>query len=116
METDVRAKSNNLRKFGVDIVGDIGWGTHLCQFYQTKQDLIDILIPYFAEGLMNNEFCMWITSVPLEVVEAKEELMKAVLDLDERISARAKRQIEILSYTDWYLVDGQFNVDKVLEG
>lgn len=26
---------------------DVLWGTHFCQFYDTKQDLIDILIPYF---------------------------------------------------------------------
>jgi len=36
-----------LRKFGIDIVGDIPWGTHFCQFYQTKEDLIDILCPLF---------------------------------------------------------------------
>lgn len=43
-----RAAGFELRKFGIDIVGDVAWGTHFCQFYQTKQDLIDILVPYFA--------------------------------------------------------------------
>ena len=105
-------KTNSPRKFGADIVGDIAWGTHLCQFYQTKQDMIDILVPYFVEGLRNNEFCMWITSLPLEVAEAKEELRKAVPDLDNCIQ---RGQIDIRPYTDWYLIDGQFNADKVLE-
>ena len=27
-------------------MGDIPWGTHVCQFYQTKEDLVDILVPY----------------------------------------------------------------------
>ncbi|MEN4018226.1 MAG: MEDS domain-containing protein [Methanobacterium sp.] len=54
-------------------------GTHFCQFYQTKEDLIDVLIPYFKAGLENNEFCMWITSEPLFKKEAKKKaLQKAV--------------------------------------
>ncbi len=27
------------------------WGIHFCQFYQTKEDLMDILVPYFKAGL-----------------------------------------------------------------
>jgi len=60
------------RKTGIDIIGDVPWGTHFCQFYQTKQDLIDILVPYFKAGLENNEFCMWVTSEPLNKKEAEE--------------------------------------------
>ena len=37
-----------VRKSGLDFVGDIAWGTHMCQFYKTKQDLIDVLVPYFV--------------------------------------------------------------------
>jgi len=43
------------RKTGIDVIGDVPWGTHLCQFYQDKRDLIDILVPYFKAGLENNE-------------------------------------------------------------
>jgi len=32
-----------LRKTGISVVGDMPWGTHLCHFYETKQDLLDIL-------------------------------------------------------------------------
>ncbi len=71
-----------LRKSGIDIIGDVPWGTHFCQFYQTKEDLIEILVPYFKAGLENNEFCMWVTSEPLETEEAKEVLKRAVPDLD----------------------------------
>jgi len=40
-----------LRNSGIDIIGDVPWGTHFCQFYQTKKDLMDILVPYFKAGL-----------------------------------------------------------------
>jgi len=41
----------DLRKTGISIVGDVPWGTHFCYFYETKQDLLDILVPYFKAGL-----------------------------------------------------------------
>jgi PAS domain S-box-containing protein len=109
----VKQKETSLRKFGIELVGDVPWGTHLCQFYETKEDLIDILVPYLAEGLRNNEFCIWITSPPLEVEEAKRALRKAIPELDQYIQ---KGQIEILPYTKWYLLGGEFDADRVLQG
>ena len=94
-------------------MGAIPWGTHLCQFYESKDDLIDILVPYFTEGLRNNEFCMWITSLPLEVNEAKKALQEAVPDLDEYIK---KGQIEIISYDNWYLIDDKCDSNRVMKG
>ncbi|MHC4363643.1 MAG: MEDS domain-containing protein, partial [Planctomycetota bacterium] len=44
-----------VRNSGIKVIGDVPWGTHLCQFYKTKEDLIDILVPYFKAGLQNNE-------------------------------------------------------------
>ncbi|MDQ1329352.1 MAG: hypothetical protein QG641_2641, partial [Candidatus Poribacteria bacterium] len=102
-----------LRKSGVDFIEDFPWGTHFCQFYQTKEDLIDILVPYFKAGLENNEFCMWITSEPLDAEDAKQALKKAVKDLNSYIK---KGQIEILDYTQWYTKTGEFNTDIVLNG
>jgi len=102
-----------MRKTGIDILGDAPWGTHFCQFYQTKEDLIDILVPYFKAGLENNEFCMWVTSEPLNSEVAKRSLKQAVKNLEGYIR---KGQIEILDYTDWYTEEGVFEADKVLKG
>ncbi len=102
-----------LRNSGIDIIGDVPWGTHICQFYQTKEDLFDILIPYFKAGLENNEFCLWVTSQPLEIKESKEALRKAVPDLDFYLE---KGQIEIISYADYYLKDGIFDLIGALNG
>ncbi|MHC4640365.1 MAG: MEDS domain-containing protein [Planctomycetota bacterium] len=102
-----------MRKTAIEIVGDVPWGTHFCQFYQTKEDLIDILVPYFKAGLENNEFCMWITSEPLNSEDAKRALKKKVKNLDDYIK---KGQIEILDYSQWYTKPGYFDSDKVLEG
>jgi PAS domain S-box-containing protein len=104
---------NPERKSGISILGDVPWGTHLCYFYQTKQDLVDILVPYFKTGLENNEFCMWVISEPLTVEEARAELQRAVKDLDQY---NKKGQIELLHFGQWYTRAGKFDPDKVLRG
>jgi len=101
------------RKFGLDFVGDIPWGTHFCQFYETKHDLVDILVPYFAKGLRSNEACMWVTSEPLEVEEATAALEKVVPNIDRFIE---NGQLLILPYKEWYLKGGTFDADRVLQG
>jgi PAS domain S-box-containing protein len=101
-----------LRKSGIQIIGDIPWGTHFCQFYKTKKDLIDILVPYFKAGLENNEFCMWITSKPLCEKDAIKSLSKALPDFDRYMK---KGQIEIIPYEKWYLRYGLFNHKRVLK-
>ena len=105
------AMSTELRRSGIDIIGDVSWGTHFCQFYRTAQDLLDILVPYFVAGLQNNEFCMWITSEPLGRGAAEKALAEALPDLERYVR---KGQIEILPYTDWYLREGTFDSARVL--
>ena len=102
-----------LRSSGIKILGRVPWGAHFCQFYQTRKDLLDILVPYFRAGLESNEFCMWICSEPLGVAEAKKALGKAVPGLTQHIR---KGQIEILPHTQWYLRKGKFSSGRVLKG
>ncbi|MGZ4912771.1 MAG: MEDS domain-containing protein [Halobacteriota archaeon] len=102
-----------LRKFGVDIVGDVPWGTHLCMFYATKDDLAEILVPYFAEGLRSNEACMWVTSEPLEHDEALTALARAVPNVDQFLESG---QLLMLPYTEWHMKGGTFDADRVMQG
>jgi len=94
-------------------VGAVPWGTHFCQFYETGQDLVDTLVPYFLAGLAANEFCMWVTAEPLRVEEAAAALRQALPDLDRFL---AKGQIEILDYSEWYTRSGKFDAGTVLKG
>ncbi|MBU4479579.1 MAG: MEDS domain-containing protein [Candidatus Omnitrophica bacterium] len=101
------------RKPEIDIIGNVPWGTHICHFYRTEEDLAEILVSYFKTGLEKNEFCLWITSEPLKVDAAKAALNKELKDLDSYIK---KGQIEIINYSDWYTKSGKFDADKVLAG
>lgn len=102
-----------LRKSGLDLVGDLPWGAHFCQFYSTGDDLLDILAPYFAAGLAANEFCMWIVSEPLGVDAAEAGLRKIVPELDAHLAAG---QIKILGFDQWYTRGGAFDAERVTQG
>lgn len=105
--------SKKIRKTGIDFIGDVPRGTHFCQFYKTKKDLIDILVPYFKAGLENNEFCMWVTSKPLSEKDAAKALAKVLPDLDSYLK---KGQIEIIPHDKCYLKNGVFNSQRVFKG
>lgn len=102
-----------LRDSGIEVIGRATWGTHFCQFYENEQDLLDTLVPYFKAGLESNEFCMWITSEPLRAEAAMEALRQAVPNLDTYLK---NQQIEILPFDSWYVVDGRFDSQRVLNG
>jgi PAS domain S-box-containing protein len=102
-----------LRKTGINIIGDVPWGTHFCQFYRTKKDLLDILVPYFKAGLKNHEFCMWVTAEPLDEKDVKKAMKKALPGFDRYLK---RGQIEIIPHTEWYLKGGKFNSQRVLNG
>jgi len=102
-----------LRKTGIAVIGDVPWGTHFCQFYQTQKDLLDALVPYFKAGLESNEFCMWVTAEPLVAEEARKAMARAVPDFAQYVK---KGQIEILPHDEWYLRGGSFDLQRVLDG
>ena len=103
----------DLRKTGIEAIGEVPWGTHFCQFYATKDDLSEILVPYFKAGLENDEFCMWVTSSPLGVPEAWSMLGRAVPELE---SYRERGRIEIIPHTEWYRQEETFLGPRVLQG
>lgn len=92
-----------LTKLGVDAVGEVPWGTHLCLFYADHQDLVDFLVPYFRAGFTGNELCLWITSEPLDKEAAVKTLRESITDLDRYLD---NVQMEIIPYSAWYPRDG----------
>jgi len=102
-----------LRDTGLEAVGKVAWGSHFCVFYETKKDLLDIVVPFFEAGLQANEFCLWIVanSDLLTINEAKEVLHDAVPDLDRLLK---NGNIEIVPYSKWFMTDGAVDVHKAI--
>jgi hypothetical protein len=52
-------------KIGIRVTGSMPWGTHVCVFYETDEDLLETAVSYFEAGLRSNEFCVWAISDPI---------------------------------------------------
>jgi PAS domain S-box-containing protein len=102
-----------MRKTGVDVVGDVPWGTHFCLFYETKVDLLETLVSYCKAGLENHEFCLWVVAEPLSEEDARQALERTVPDLDRYL---ADQSIEIVTARDWYLQGGALDLNRVIRG
>ncbi|HEX4924682.1 MAG TPA: MEDS domain-containing protein, partial [Bdellovibrionales bacterium] len=96
---------------GLPCIGDVRWGSHFCQFYSTKHDLVETLVPYFKAGLENNESCLWITSEPFRAEDARLALKQ---EFPRLATAEANGQIQIIDYQEWYTRTGKTDADSVL--
>jgi len=105
--------TTELRKTGVDVVGDMPWGTHFCLFYETTADLLEITVSYCKAGLESGEFCLWVVAEPLTVEDATQAMHRAVPNSDRYFSDHS---IEIVAARDWYLQDGAFDLNRVIRG
>lgn len=103
---------SSIRSSGIDIIGNVPWGTHFCQFYQNEEELKDIIVPYLKAGLESNELCIWITPCHLETKEAKKTLKIAIPDIDIYLE---KKQVEIIPFSFWYIKGEVFDFQRVLK-
>jgi transcriptional regulator with GAF, ATPase, and Fis domain len=106
-----RTQTNMMRRAGIDVVGDIPWGTHFCLFYDTKADLLETLVSYCKAGLQSQEFCLWVVAPPVTREDALEALRQAVPSFDRYVPDGG---IEIVPARDWYLQDGAFDLNRVI--
>lgn len=98
------------RKSGISLIGDLCWGTDFCQFYQTENDLLEVLLPYFRAGLENNELCVWMTSGSAQ--NARKALEKAFPRFGEYVD---RGQIEIIPHRRWRAQSGSAPIVSKLD-
>jgi DNA-binding CsgD family transcriptional regulator len=103
----------NLRETGLEAIGGVPWGSHFCIFYETKRDLLDIVVPFFKAGVRANEFCLWIvaSSELVTINEAKAVLHEAVSDFDRLLK---NGNIEIVPYDKWFLTGRALDIRKAI--
>jgi DNA-binding CsgD family transcriptional regulator len=107
------AVAAELPRIGLQPVADIEWGKHLCMFFQTTEDALEVLTPYFKAGLEDNEYCIWVVSGRLTEKRAITALREAMPDLDRYL---AQSSIEIIPTREWYLQGGHFDLRRVIRG
>jgi DNA-binding CsgD family transcriptional regulator len=100
-----------MANIGLDILSGLLWGTHFCLFHETKEDLLDTLIPYFKAGLENNEFCFWVLSEGLTTEEALGALRRNIPDLDRYF---VQGDIELVTHDKWFFQAGHFDLQTIV--
>jgi signal transduction histidine kinase len=99
-----------LRQTGIGVVGDVPWGTHFFLFQETKEDLLDALVPYFKAGLENREFCIWVIADPLTEEEAWNALRQRIPDIEKYVQDES---MQIVKGREWYMSGGDLDLGKV---
>jgi len=100
------------RKTGIEAMNYASWGTHFCLLYETREDLIDVFVPYLRAGLENGEGCLWITSELLGQDEAAAAIEEQVPDFRQYVR---KKQLSITPYSEQYLKDRVFDRQRVID-
>jgi C4-dicarboxylate-specific signal transduction histidine kinase len=103
--------TTELRNTGIEPVGEMPWGTHFCHFYETRDDLLETLLPFFKAGLEAGEFCAWVVSEPLTEEEVWQALDRAVPGLERYVSDQS---IEVLKARDVYLAGGEIDLHRII--
>lgn len=75
---------------------------HVCAFYETKEDLLDLVLPFFSAGRDRGELCVWMMPDGVNEDGAKN-----------RVDALVERGLELLRARDLYLRGGRFECDAV---
>jgi DNA-binding CsgD family transcriptional regulator len=110
---DESAPDIALRNTGISLLGELPWGTHICLFYETKQDLLDTNVAYFKSGIESGEYGLWAISDPITLDEAKDALRQGIVEFDRHLACG---DMEIVAGHDWYVGGGEFTMDKIIEG
>ena len=99
-----------LRSSGIPSMDEVPWGSHLCLFYETQDDLIDTASCYFAPGLESGELCVWALPDHVSPATAQERLRDTVGGFDEYIAAG---RLRLIGRDEWHGNDETFDVARI---
>ena len=77
---------------GLQSLGEMPWGSHVCQFFSNDSDLRDTLVPYFKAGLENNERCLLVAMEPFTADDARSAL-RAVSVISTGVNGESRSKL-----------------------
>lgn len=86
------------------VLAGVSPGSHVCAFYETHEDLIDLVLPFFAAGAERDELCVWVTPDFVSADEARGGASGAIVE----------RGVEFHRARDTYLSRGRFTRDRAV--
>lgn len=85
---------------------------HMCMFYGSNKDLLELVVPYFREGFDRNKLCVWAVPESLGLKEAQQALSGSIEGLKEHMD---KGQLRLVEAKSVYLKSGKFDRSDTLE-
>src|SRR5262245_752036 len=99
--------TTSLRRKSGNVLGEMPRGTHVCIYYESIDDLIDTVVPFFKIGLEKNEFCVWVPSKLLTLEESRMALGRRIPNFERHLAAG---HMEMFSGREHYLKGDQFDL------
>jgi hypothetical protein len=103
----------SMRGSGIPLLGSIPWGSHICIFYETDQDLVEAGAAFFKAGLEAGELCVWALPGQFLQARAAAELERRVPDIARFLTTG---QMVVVEGYERYLDKGEFALDKIMTG
>ena len=93
--------------------GDLrfAWGDHICTIFENREQQMDIMVPFMAQGLRAEQRCIW-ASQPASSDLFRRKLTEIGADIP---TLEASGQLLILPGMDHYLSNGLFEPKKVID-
>jgi len=95
----------------IDFAVKVPVGSHVCLVYETDEQVVDIVVPYFEESLRNNEVGIWVLTKSLKRDKVKKALKMNIPGIDDYIE---KEQMIIIGDEDVYTKSGRFDQEQTL--
>jgi DNA-binding CsgD family transcriptional regulator len=87
-----------------DILAGVSHGSHICAFYETQDDLIDLVLPFLAAGYGREELCVWVTPDSISADEVRSRARE--VDIEPGIEIHRARDI--------YHQEGRFRCEQAI--
>ncbi len=103
---------NNMVQSGIPVIDPIAFGSHFCSFFETLNDLKNILSTFLKAGLENNEVCILFTSDVFTTDEAYHFFSAEIPNFETLYS---QQQISFVNQKDGMSNIGHDQMDFVIE-
>ena len=77
-----------------ELFSSIPQSSQLSAVYSDIEELTELLVAYFKQGIERGDYCLWTVTNALEVKKAKNELEKAGMDVEKYLTSS---QLEIIT-------------------
>lgn len=95
----------------LDLVRQLKPRDHAIMFYEFAEDKYRVILDYLKAGLNAQEAVAYVAGVDETPSQVRSFLENHGIDVDV---CEKKGMLQVMSYGDWYLIDGEFNVQRTI--